>query len=98
MSRTASGYHFALVVTCLCVLGAARAHASESDGPSYGLALRARYVSVPSWMLRVFTTHNVPLSTFGHFGLEVFRRRGKTELVGAISYQNMSPPDGNWLG
>ena len=103
----------AVVVTTLWALGAARAMAAPAEpvepanpanpapgdgGLSYGVALRARYVSVPSWALALFTTHNVPLSTFGHFGVEVFRRRGKTDLVGALSYQNMSPPDGNWLG
>ena len=75
---------------------AARAPA-PSESPSYGLALRARYLSVPSWSLRLFATHSVPLSTFGHFGFEFFRRRGTTDLVAAFSYQNMSPPDGNWL-
>ncbi len=92
--------HTAIVFIGLCALGAAYAHAAPNsdDSPSYGVGLRARYVSVPSWTLGLFTTHNVPLSTFGHFGVEVFRRHGKTDLVGALSYQNMSPPDGNWLG
>jgi hypothetical protein len=68
------------------------------DEITYGLALRLRYVSVPSWMLGLFTKHNVPLGTLGHYGIEGFRRHGNFDLVLAISYQNMSPPDGNWLG
>jgi hypothetical protein len=97
----------ALVFAGLFVVGAAHADevgrhdqvaAESDDGVSYGVAMRLRYVSVPGWTLELFTTHNVPLATLGHFGIEFFRRRGKTDLVGALSYQNMSPPDGNWLG
>jgi hypothetical protein len=65
---------------------------------AYGVGLRGRWVSVPSWMLGVFTKHNVPLSTFGHVGIEGFRRHGNFDVVISFSYQNMSPGDGNWLG
>ena len=64
----------------------------------YGLALRARWVSVPHWLLGLFTKHSIPLSTFGHFGIEGFFRQHDFDIVVALSYQNMSPPDGNWLG
>src|SRR4051812_30654305 len=40
----------------------------------WGVGVRARYVSVPSWLLGQFTKHNMPLGTFGHFGIEGFRR------------------------
>jgi hypothetical protein len=65
----------------------------------YGVGLQMpRLVSVPSWMLGLFTVENVPLSTFGSFGVEVFRRRPDYDIVFAVTYQNMNPADGNWLG
>jgi hypothetical protein len=66
--------------------------------PVYGVGVRARWVTVPHWFLSLFTKHNVPLSTFGHFGIEGFRRQGNFEISLAFSHQDMSPPDGNWLG
>jgi hypothetical protein len=84
---------------------AASVAASETIGPPrpagapvWGIGLRARYVSVPSWLLGQFTKHNVPLGTFGHYGIEGFHRSRNFQLTVAFSYQNMSPPDGNWLG
>ncbi len=65
---------------------------------AFGLAVRARYVSVPGWLLGFFTKQNVPLETFGHVGIEGFRRAGNFQVTLGLSYQNMSPPDGNWLG
>lgn len=63
----------------------------------YGAAARLRWVSVPKWLLNGFTKENVPLSSWAT-GLELFRRKGNFEFAIAFSYQNMSPPDGNWLG
>jgi len=81
------------------------AAASETIGPPrpagapvWGVGLRARYVSVPVWLLGQFTKHNIPLGTFGHYGIEGFHRSGNFQITLAFSYQNMSPPDGNWLG
>ncbi len=68
------------------------------DDRVWGVGLRARYVSVPGWLLGQFTKHNMPLGTFGHYGIEGFRRGGNFQVTMAFSYQNMSPPDGNWLG
>ncbi len=68
------------------------------DDHVWGVGLRARYVSVPGWLLGQFTKHNVPLGTFGHFGIEGFRRSGNFQVTMGLSYQNMTPPDGNWLG
>jgi len=65
---------------------------------SFGVGLRARLVSVPGWLLGVFTKKNVPLLTFGHFGVEGFFRRRNFDIAVSFSYQNMSPHDGNWLG
>jgi hypothetical protein len=64
---------------------------------SYGVAARLRWVSVPGWMLNLFTKKNVPLSSWGT-GISFFRRKANFDLVVSASYQNMSPPDGNWLG
>jgi hypothetical protein len=64
---------------------------------SYGVAARLRWIIVPTWMLNLFTKKNVPLSSWGT-GIEFFRRKANFDLVGTLSYQNMSPPDGNWLG
>jgi hypothetical protein len=64
---------------------------------SWGVGVRGRWVSVPGWLLGLFTDHNVPLLTFGHIGIEGFRRGGNFEIAVAFSYQNMSPRDGNWL-
>jgi hypothetical protein len=64
---------------------------------SYGVAARGRWVSVPEWFLDVFSDENVPLSSWGT-GIEFFRRKGVFDLVLSFSYQNMSPPPGNWLG
>jgi hypothetical protein len=64
---------------------------------SYGSGARLRWVTVPAWMLNLFTKKNVPLSSWGT-GISVFRRKGNFDLVGSFNYQNMSPSDGNWLG
>ena len=64
---------------------------------SYGTAARLRWVSVPAWMLNLFTKHNMPLSSWGT-GVSFFRRKGNFDLVGSFMYQNISPADGNWLG
>jgi hypothetical protein len=71
---------------------------TSAGGAKFGVGLRGRWVSVPSWLLGLFTKHNHPVSTLGHFGIEGFRRSGNFDLAVAFSYQNMSPPDGNWLG
>jgi hypothetical protein len=64
---------------------------------AYGVAVQLRWVSVPSWLLNAFTKQNVPLSSWGT-GLSVFRRKGNFDIAISFNYQNMSPPDGNWLG
>jgi hypothetical protein len=64
---------------------------------SYGVGARLRWVTVPAWMLNLFTKRNVPLSSWGT-GIEFFRRKANFDFVASLSYQNMSPPDGNWLG
>ena len=64
---------------------------------SYGVAARLRWVTVPAFLLNIFTKKNVPLSSWGT-GVEVFRRKGDLDIVLSFNYQNMSPSDGNWLG
>jgi hypothetical protein len=77
----------------------ATAAAPEATGTRYGVGLRMpRWTSVPGWLLDLFAAENVPLSTFSSFGLEAFARFTKFDLVLGLSYQNMSPGDGNWLG
>lgn len=64
---------------------------------SYGVAARLRWVSVPRWFLDLFTKQNVPLSSWAT-AFEVFRRKSDFEFAFSVGYQNMTPPDGNWLG
>jgi len=63
----------------------------------YGAGARLRWVSVPSWMLGLFTKENQSLSSYGIAG-EFFRRKGEMDIMFGLSYQRMGPPDGNWLG
>jgi hypothetical protein len=76
---------------------------AEDAGPtrppdlSYGVAARLRWVTVPGWLLNLFTKKNVPLSSWGT-GIELFRRKANFDFVVSFGYQNMSPSDGNWLG
>jgi hypothetical protein len=100
----------ALAAALAITAPSAPARAQEAAGPTgnpppleevfrYGIGLQMpRWVSVPSWMLGLFATENVPLSTFGSFGVELFGRRGDYDIVLGLSYQNMTPGDGNWLG
>jgi hypothetical protein len=64
---------------------------------SYGVGLRLRYVSVPGWLLGLFTKNNVPLGSYS-VAAEWFRRKGTFDFMVSFGYQNMSPSDGNWLG
>jgi hypothetical protein len=77
--------------------GALAATPERAANVSYGAGLRLRWVSVPSWMLNLFTKKNVPLSSYAVAG-EFYRRKGEFDFIVSIGYQNMSPPDGNWLG
>ena len=72
--------------------------------PQFGVAFQARWISLPSAFFGLFTKANRPLSSYG-VGLEGFRRKRDAEnpnrfweLALGVGYQNMSPPDGNWLG
>ena|SRR2546423_5154198 len=73
--------------------------ASSTTSPTavYGAALRARWVSVPGWLLSTFLKQSVPLSSYG-LGLELVRRKEDVDFALGLTYQNMSPRDGNWLG
>jgi len=63
----------------------------------FGLAMRGRYVTVPSWFLGLFTKEATPLNSSG-FVIEGFRRKDNFDISVGLGYQNMSPPFGNWLG
>lgn len=73
------------------------AAAQEAKPVSYGLGVRGRWTSVPRFMLNIFTDENVPLSSYA-IGAEFFRRASSFDLVLGVSYQRLSPSDGNWLG
>jgi len=77
--------------------GALAATPDRAPNVSYGTGLRLRWVSVPKWMLNLFTKQNVPLSSYAVAG-EFYRRKGEFDFIVSIGYQNMSPSDGNWLG
>jgi hypothetical protein len=64
---------------------------------SYGAGARMRWVTMPAFMLNLFTKRNVPLSSWAT-GVSFFRRKANFDVVGSFTYQNMSPSDGNWLG
>jgi hypothetical protein len=83
---------------------AAVAATAVDSQAKYGLGIRVRWVSVPSWFLGLFTQKNVPLSSYS-YALEGYRRKVDRddphrtwELSAAIGFQNMSPADGYWLG
>ncbi len=70
-----------------------------AEAARYGIGIRMpRWVTVPDWFLGAFFAESVPLSTFGSFGFELIRRKANFDIVLGLSYQNMSPGDGNWLG
>ena len=64
---------------------------------SYGVGALLRWVSVPGFMLDLFTKRNVPLSSWGT-GLQFFRRKGNFDLVGSLTYQDLSPLAGQLAG
>jgi hypothetical protein len=64
---------------------------------SYGVASRLRWVTIPKWLLNGFTKQNVPLSSWGT-AIEFFRRKGNFDFSISLTYTNLSPHDGNWLG
>jgi hypothetical protein len=69
------------------------------DAARYGVGIRMpRWVTIPDWFLGAFLAESVPLSTFASYGLEFIRRKPGFDIVLGLSYQNMSPGDGNWLG
>ena len=72
--------------------------------PHFGGAFRARWMTLPNWFLGMFTKASRPLSSYG-VGFEGFRRKRDAEnpnrfweISLGVGYQDMSPPDGNWLG
>jgi len=69
----------------------------DATGARYGLGLRSRWTSVPSWMLGLFLKNSKSLSSYT-VGLEGFRRHGDFDFVLGVAWQSLSPSDGNWLG
>ena len=73
------------------------ASVQDAAAARYGLGVRARWTSVPKWMLGLFLNQSVPLSSYT-IGAEGFRRTGNFDFVLGLAWQSLSPPDGNWLG
>lgn len=69
----------------------------DATGARYGLGVRARWVSVPSFLLGTFLSQSKALSSYT-VGLEGIRRHGDFDFVLGVAWQSLSPPDGNWLG
>ncbi|HEY4184358.1 MAG TPA: hypothetical protein VGP07_04780 [Polyangia bacterium] len=69
----------------------------DAGGARYGLGVRARWVSVPSFLLGIFLNQSKSLSSYT-VGVEGFRRHGDFDFVLGVAWQSLSPPDGNWLG
>ena len=74
------------------------------DAPHFGGAFRSRWVSVPHWVLSSFTQASQSVSSYS-VAIEAYRRKRDEdnpnrfwEVSLAVGYQNMSAPDGNWLG
>ena len=74
------------------------------NAPHWGGAFRARWVSVPHWILSSFTKASQSVSSYS-IAIEGYRRKPDEdnpnrfwEVSFAVGYQNMSAPDGNWLG
>ena len=63
--------------------------------PYWSLGARLRYIAVPGFL--EFTQVNHPLNS-ASFALEGIRRKGDADIVFALDFSFMSPPDGNWLG
>jgi hypothetical protein len=89
------------VVAVLVWLCATRAYAApvvtDQAQVTYGSGVRARWVSIPGWLLSPLAEPNVPLSSYG-LGAEIFRRKDNRDLSLSLTYQRMGPRDGNWLG
>ena len=74
------------------------------NAPIFGGAFRSRWISVPHWFLSSFTKASQSVSSYS-VAVEGYRRKRDEdnpnrfwEVSLALGYQNMSAPDGNWLG
>jgi len=77
--------------------GTLAASPTRAPNVSYGVGARLRWVSVPKWMLNLFTKKNMALSSWAA-AAEFFRRKGEFDFIVSVGYQSLSPDDGNWLG
>lgn len=60
----------------------------------YGLGVRARYVTIPNFMLEWFLAHATSMQSFTAVGAEVVRRRGNFDLVVGLEYDAIAPQEG----
>jgi hypothetical protein len=73
------------------------AAAQAATPAQFGVGARLRLTSVPKWLLGLFLTESVPITSYTA-GLEFFRRSGNFDFVLGVAYQSLSPNPGNWLG
>ena len=64
----------------------------------HALALRARWVTVPSWSISPFTDERKGLDGGFGVGLEYLYRRAGFDVVVSVDYSWLNPPDGNFRG
>lgn len=60
----------------------------------YGLGVRARYVTIPNFMLEWFLAHATSMQSFTAVGAELVRRRGNFDLVFGLEYDAIAPKEG----
>jgi hypothetical protein len=71
--------------------------APPPGGVQYGADMRLRWISFPGWLLGLLAQENVPVSSHS-WSLSLFRRKGDLDMALGFTRQDMTPPDGNWLG
>ena len=70
----------------------------QSNQPSVALSvgLRGRYLYLPAGIIELFVDHATSVSS-GGFGIEVTRRRGNSEVIIGLEYDNLEAESGLYL-
>jgi hypothetical protein len=66
----------------------------RSHTAQYGLGVRARYVTVPNFLLEAFLQHATYMQSFTAIGAELVRRRGNFDVVFGLEYDAIAPEPG----
>lgn len=74
------------------------APAESPDAGNHALALRARWVTVPGWMIGPYTAQHTQLNDGWSVGLEYLYRRPSFDVVISLDYSWLNAADGNYLG